>query len=104
MGVKNENFQILIKWPEMILSGCYIAQNVRNEQTDPKIYVISHVSYWKYENSTKKSPGVQNPAKYFFVTFGFLSFLVKIKIFVFQNLYSKTLVYFPVLLSVSASL
>ena len=26
----------------------------------------------------KKNPGVQNPAKYFFVTFGFLSFLVKI--------------------------
>ena len=40
--------------------------------------VISNVSYRKYENLKKKTPGVQNPAKYFFVIFGFLSFLVKI--------------------------
>ena len=55
LGVKNENFQILIKWPEMILSGCYIAQNVRNEQTKPKINVRSHISYRKCENSKKKT-------------------------------------------------
>ena len=26
---KNENFHILVKWLEMILPGCYRAQNVR---------------------------------------------------------------------------
>ena len=78
LGVKNDNFHIFIKLPEIPVSGCYIAQNVRNEQTDPKIYVISHVSHWKYENSTKKSPGVQNAAKYFLSLLVFLSFLVKI--------------------------
>ena len=75
---KNIIFKSLIKWPEIMIFGRYIAQNIRNFQKKPKIDVKNDVSYRKYENSTKKSPGVQNPAKYFLSLLVFLSFLVKI--------------------------
>ena len=48
----------------MIVSGCYITQNVRNDQTVPEMNVVSYGSYCIYDNSTEKT-GVQNPAKLF---------------------------------------
>ena len=68
-------FQIFIKWPEINIFGHYIAQNVRNDQKNPKMDVTSHVSYRKYENLKKKPQGYKIQQKkichfWFFVIFG----------------------------------
>ena len=56
------------------ISGCNIAQNDRNQHIDSKLELITHETYSNYENLQKKSPGVQNSGKIFYVIFGFLSF------------------------------
>ena len=73
-------FQILIKWPKMIVSGCYIAQIDRNLHSVPEINVRSRYIMRKIVNLREKSSGVQKWAKIIFVIFGFLSFLVKLKV------------------------
>ena len=58
-GLKMTIFQILIKWPEMIVSGCYMAQNDRNQQSQPEIDVRSQYYMRNISNLPKKSSGVQ---------------------------------------------
>ena len=55
---KNDHFQILIEWPEMVVSGSYIAQNDRNKQTKPEINVRCRYCMRNISNLPKKSPGV----------------------------------------------
>ena len=54
----------------MIVSGCYIAQNDRNEQTNPEIHVRSQFLTRNIANLKKKSQGYKNEKNFF------LSFLV----------------------------
>ena len=66
-------FQILIKCPEMIVYGCYIAQNDRNLQKKPEMNVKSRYIKCNIVNSRKKSPGVQKWT-FFFAQFWFCAF------------------------------
>ena len=58
-------FQILIKWPEMIVSGCYIAQNDRNLHSVPEINVRSRYLTRNISNLKKKARGYKNEQKFF---------------------------------------
>ena len=79
-------FQILIKWPEMIVSGCYIAQNDRNLQKNPEIEVRNRFLTRNIANLKKKSSGVQKWAKFFFVIFGFVPYVCQLKVVSFLKL------------------
>ena len=85
-------FQIFIKWPEINIFGHYIAQNVRNDQKNPKMDVTSHVSYRKYENLKKKTQGYKIQQKKFLSLLVFCHFwsncyLYDSKFFTKKNLY-----------------
>ena len=71
-------FQILIKWQEMVVSGCYIAQNDRNLQKNPEIEVRSRFSTRNIVNLKKKARGYKNEQK-FFCHFWFCAICVSTK-------------------------
>ena len=75
---KNDHFLNFDKWPEMIVSGCYIAQNDRNLQKNPEIEVRSRFSTWNIANLKKKLGGTK--MSNFFVTFGFVPYVCQLKV------------------------
>ena len=58
-------FQILIKWPKMIVSSCYIAQNDRNEQTNSEIHVRNQFLTRNIAKLRGKAWGYKNEQKFF---------------------------------------
>ena len=83
-------FQILIKWPEMIVSGCYIAQNDRNLQKKPEIEVRSRFSTRNIANLKKKARGYKNEQK-IFCHFWFCAICVSTKSCLIFKFVSKNL-------------
>ena len=62
----------------MVVSGCYMAQNVRNSQTNPKINVTSLLHAERSKLDKKKLRGTKM-SKIFFVIFGFCAICVQTK-------------------------
>ena len=87
-GLKMTIFQILIKWPEMIVSGCYIAQNDRNEQIRTELNVRSQYYMRNISNLPKKSSGYKNEQNIFY-SFGFVLLVRQLKIVSLSKLSHK---------------
>ena len=99
---KMSNFQILIEWPEMIVSGCYITQNDRNKQPVPEINVRGRYCMQNISNLSKKKLGGTKMSIIFFVIFGFVPYVGQLKVVSLSKLSHQICTGKFFLLSVSA--
>ena len=86
-------FQILIKCPEMIVSGCYIAQNDRNLHMTPYIKIKSWHHMRNISNLQKKKLEGTKMSKKIFVIFWFCAICGQIKSCLILKIFSTKKIY-----------